>query len=320
MALIGLFACVTGRDVARSDPRLPRVRERDLRASALLATYGLPGLVEAGVFLDVLVIVLVMEGVVMQIRREHESIDVDRAAGAARLMLLVAAPGGPARRRRAARARAAARAGHVVHGARHPGHRRRRLAVAVAVVPGSDVTALDGFLRADALSAWMVALIGMVAALAAVEAPRYVTTAPTPRFYPLFHLFVFTMLLAVTTDDLGFMWVAVEGTTLASVFLVNFERTRASLEAVVQVPADLLGGHRGGLPGHRPGVLRRRPALRRRRARAAVDDAAAAGARPAARGRRAGLRVPRSSATAPRRGSRRCTRGCPTPTARRRRR
>ncbi len=39
------------------------------------------------------------------------------------------------------------------------------------------------------------------------------------------------MLLAVTTDDLGFMWVAVEGTTLASVFLVNFERTRASLEA-----------------------------------------------------------------------------------------
>ena len=39
------------------------------------------------------------------------------------------------------------------------------------------------------------------------------------------------MLLAVTTDDLGLMWVAVEGTTLASVFLVNFHRTRASLEA-----------------------------------------------------------------------------------------
>src|SRR5439155_437176 len=48
---------------------------------------------------------------------------------------------------------------------------------------------------------------------------------------PLFHLMVFTMLLAVSTDDVGVMWVAVEGTTLASVFLVNFERTRASLEA-----------------------------------------------------------------------------------------
>src|SRR3989475_8869675 len=39
------------------------------------------------------------------------------------------------------------------------------------------------------------------------------------------------MLLAVTTDDVGLMWVAIEGTTLASVFLVNFEGTRASLEA-----------------------------------------------------------------------------------------
>src|SRR4029450_1268888 len=101
----------------------------------------------------------------------------------------------------------------------------------VAVYRAGDVTALDGFLRADALSAWMVGLIGLVATLAAAEAPRYVTAEVAPRFYGLFHLFVFTMLLAVTTDDVGFMWVAVEGTTLASVFLVNFERTRASLEA-----------------------------------------------------------------------------------------
>ena len=45
---------------------------------AILATYGLPGIVEAGVFLDVLVIVLIMEAVVVQVRREHDSIDVDR--------------------------------------------------------------------------------------------------------------------------------------------------------------------------------------------------------------------------------------------------
>ena len=45
---------------------------------ALLATYGLPGIVEAGVFLDVLVIVLIMEGVVVEMRREHDSIAVDR--------------------------------------------------------------------------------------------------------------------------------------------------------------------------------------------------------------------------------------------------
>ena len=101
------------------------------------------------------------------------------------------------------------------------------LAVALAVHMDGVLTALDGFLRADALSAWMIMLIGLVDGLAATEAPRYASG----RFYPLFHLFVFTMLLAVTTDDVGLMWVAIEGTTLASVFLVNFEGTRASLEA-----------------------------------------------------------------------------------------
>ena len=105
------------------------------------------------------------------------------------------------------------------------------LAVTITVNRGTPLVAFDGFLRADALSAWMIALIGIVAALAASEAPRYVARVTAGRFYSLFHLFVFTMLLAVSTDDVGLMWVAVEGTTLASVFLVNFERTRASLEA-----------------------------------------------------------------------------------------
>jgi hydrogenase-4 component F len=105
------------------------------------------------------------------------------------------------------------------------------LAVTVTVNRGEPLVAFDGFLRADALSAWMIALIGIVGALAASEAPRYVALTTSGRFYSLFHLFVFTMLLAVSTDDVGLMWVAVEGTTLASVFLVNFERTRASLEA-----------------------------------------------------------------------------------------
>jgi hydrogenase-4 component F len=110
------------------------------------------------------------------------------------------------------------------------------LGAAVAVVAGvardETVTAMDGLLRVDALGAWMVGLIALVATLAGVEAAAGHGSAEAPRrFFPLFHLFVFTMLLAVTTDDLGLMWVAVEGTTLASVFLVNFHRTRASLEA-----------------------------------------------------------------------------------------
>jgi hydrogenase-4 component F len=102
--------------------------------------------------------------------------------------------------------------------------------LALKVAGGGTVTALDGLLRADALSAWMAGLIVLVAALAGIEAAASGAEAPG-RFFPLFHLFIFTMLLAVTTDDLGLMWVAIEGTTLASVFLVNHHRTRASLEA-----------------------------------------------------------------------------------------
>src|SRR5262249_28270049 len=55
--------------------------------------------------------------------------------------------------------------------------------VGVTVVEGRTLVALDGFLRADALSAWMVALIGVVSALAALEAPRYARGAGR-RFYP----------------------------------------------------------------------------------------------------------------------------------------
>jgi hydrogenase-4 component E len=77
MALIGLFVCVTGRDVLGHVLGF-LVFENGIFGLAVLATYGLPGLVEAGVFLDVLVIVLLMEGVVMEIRREHDSLAVDR--------------------------------------------------------------------------------------------------------------------------------------------------------------------------------------------------------------------------------------------------
>jgi hydrogenase-4 component E len=77
MALIGLFICVTGRDALGQVTGF-LVFENGIFALALLATYGLPGIVEAGAFLEVLVLVLLMEGVVVQIRREHDSIDVDR--------------------------------------------------------------------------------------------------------------------------------------------------------------------------------------------------------------------------------------------------
>jgi hydrogenase-4 component E len=77
MALIGLFVCVTGRDALGQVTGF-LVFENAIFALGVVATYGMPGLVEAGVFLEVLVVVLLMEGVLVQMRREHDSLDVDR--------------------------------------------------------------------------------------------------------------------------------------------------------------------------------------------------------------------------------------------------
>jgi hydrogenase-4 component F len=100
------------------------------------------------------------------------------------------------------------------------------------------VTALAGLLRADALSALMITVITLLAAIVALYARGYIRAEYSDlhlprvrRFFSLFHLFIFTMLLAVTTDNLGVMWVAIEGTTLATVFLISLHNLPTSLEA-----------------------------------------------------------------------------------------
>ena len=57
----------------------------------------------------------------------------------------------------------------------------------------------------------------------------------TQRRLRLYHAsvqgFLFTMLLALASNNLGVLWVAVEGATLATVLLVSLYRTRESIEA-----------------------------------------------------------------------------------------
>src|SRR6185503_5950125 len=112
------------------------------------------------------------------------------------------------------------------------------VAVAAEVLNGDILTAAADLLRVDSLSAFMVAMITFLSGVAALYAVGYIRAefddAHLPRarlFFSLFHLFIFTMLLAATTDNLGVMWVAIEATTLATVFLVNLRGSRTSLEA-----------------------------------------------------------------------------------------
>jgi hydrogenase-4 component F len=90
----------------------------------------------------------------------------------------------------------------------------------------------------DALSRFMVLIIAFISAITGIYSVGYIRhefdeghLKQVRLFYTLFHLFVFTMLLAVTTDNLGLMWVAIEGTTLSTVFLVNLRNNATGLEA-----------------------------------------------------------------------------------------
>src|SRR6266436_5185400 len=51
------------------------------------------------------------------------------------------------------------------------------------------------------------------------------------KFYALIPAYVFAMLLVTVSNNLGILWIAVELTTLASVFLVTFHDRDTSLEA-----------------------------------------------------------------------------------------
>lgn len=102
------------------------------------------------------------------------------------------------------------------------------------------VTALGGFLRADALSTLVIGLTAFVSLACAIYAVGYfrrdlqesrITEAQLRHYYVLTPLFVFAMLLAPMADNLGVMWVAIESTTLASVLLVTFYNQRTSFEA-----------------------------------------------------------------------------------------
>jgi hydrogenase-4 component F len=107
------------------------------------------------------------------------------------------------------------------------------------VLTGGAVTEWGEFLRADALSAWMVLLISTVSLATSLYAGRYfqrdlaagaVTPGRMREFFVLTPLFAAGMFLVVLANSLGVMWAAVEATALSSVLLVALYNRRTSLE------------------------------------------------------------------------------------------
>jgi hydrogenase-4 component F len=88
--------------------------------------------------------------------------------------------------------------------------------------------------RIDGLSALLAACVSVVAALAVWLGPgREAADDPrrARRFQMFVNLFAFTMLCAVTTNNVGLMWVAIEATTITSAMLVSLDVSKASVEA-----------------------------------------------------------------------------------------
>ncbi len=113
--------------------------------------------------------------------------------------------------------------------------------VALAFQVGSDPDVLaGGLLRVDVLSVVMLIVIGAVGTLSTVAGIGYINTeldhghtdpAGARLYGTLTPAFLSAMVVAVSANNIGVIWVAVEATTVITAFLVGHRRTRTALEA-----------------------------------------------------------------------------------------
>ena len=103
-----------------------------------------------------------------------------------------------------------------------------------------EIFAAGLWLHIDGLGGLFLAILGVIGFLTGIYSIGYMrhevahgelSPVTLCDYYGLFHLFLFTMLLVVTSNNLIVMWAAIEATTLSSAFLVGIYGQRSSLEA-----------------------------------------------------------------------------------------
>ncbi len=113
-------------------------------------------------------------------------------------------------------------------------------ALTLQVMRTGPMTLLNEQFFVDAFNVFLVVLTAFVSLTTALFSRPYMRveehhgrlTARRLRLYhSMYQLFMFTMLLALLTNNVGVLWVAMEGATLATVLLVSLYRTPASIEA-----------------------------------------------------------------------------------------
>jgi len=113
-------------------------------------------------------------------------------------------------------------------------------ALTARIVSGGPLLALDDEFFIDPLNVFLVTLTAFVGLTTAIFSRPYMrveqdrgkmTPARMRLYHSMYQLFSFTMLVALTTNNMGLLWVAMEAATLTTVLLVSVYRTAASLEA-----------------------------------------------------------------------------------------
>jgi hydrogenase-4 component F len=103
------------------------------------------------------------------------------------------------------------------------------------VISGGPLFAWKREFYIDPLNVFLVTLTAFVGLTTAIFSRPYMRierdhgkmTPPRLRLYhSMYQLFSFTMLIALTTNNLGILWVAMEAATLTTVLLVSVYRTR----------------------------------------------------------------------------------------------
>jgi hydrogenase-4 component F len=114
------------------------------------------------------------------------------------------------------------------------------LLVLQGVLVEGKVVSLNDWLHVDALAAIFLLIVAVVGFLVGIYSLGYIRNdlknneleeQQVSLYYGLYSLFIFTMLMAVTSNNIIMMWVAIEATTLGSAFLVGIYKHRSSLEA-----------------------------------------------------------------------------------------
>lgn len=110
----------------------------------------------------------------------------------------------------------------------------------VQIIADGPLFALDKQFFIDPLNVFLVTLTAFVGMTTSIFSRPYMrveqdhgkmTPGRMRLYHSMYQFFAFTMLVALTTNNMGTLWVSMEAATLTTVLLVSVYRTPASLEA-----------------------------------------------------------------------------------------